>query len=93
MAEERRAERAGNKADGVARTAIFATNNPAGAPHCGHAVMKPRWAVVFAHSIATKVAPPHSPPTPIPWMKRMPVRMHRTGFWPKSRLSPSRFSP
>jgi len=45
---------------------MLATNSPAGAPHCGHAVMNPRWAFVFAYSIATNVAPPHSPPTPIP---------------------------
>ena len=49
-----------------ASTARLAKNNPAGPPHCGQAVMKPRWALVLAHSIAIKVAPPHSPPMPRP---------------------------
>jgi hypothetical protein len=30
---------------------------------------------VRAHSIDSNTEPPHSPPTPIPWMKRITVRM------------------
>ena len=37
--------------------------------------MKPRCLLVRAHSIASSTEPPHSPPTPIPWMKRRTVRM------------------
>jgi len=56
-------------------TAMFAKNNPAGPPNCGQDEMKPRWALVRAHSIASNTEPPHSPPTPMPWMKRMIVRI------------------
>ena len=58
-----------------ASTARFARNNPAGPPHCGHEAIKPRCALVRAHSIDNSTAPPHSPPTPIPWIKRSKVRM------------------
>ena len=58
-----------------ANTARLAKNNPAGPPHWGHEVIKPRCASVFAHSIDIKVAPPHSPPMPTPWIKRTIVRM------------------
>src|ERR1700751_3288166 len=33
-------------------TMMFASNNPAGPPSCGHDVMKPRCLLVRAHSIA-----------------------------------------
>ena len=56
-------------------TARFASNSPAGPPNCGHEVMKPRCLLVRAHSIASSTEPPHSPPTPTPWMKRMIVRI------------------
>jgi hypothetical protein len=45
-------------------TARLAKNKPAGPPHRGQEVMKPRWASVLAGSIDIKVAPPHSPPMP-----------------------------
>jgi hypothetical protein len=56
-------------------TAMFASIAPAGPPICDHDVMKPRWAFDRAHSIDNSTEPPHSPPTPTPWMKRMTVRM------------------
>ena len=56
-------------------TAKFARSSPAGPPNCGHEVMKPRCWLVRAHSIDNSTEPPHSPPTPMPWMKRMMVRM------------------
>jgi hypothetical protein len=31
--------------------------------------------LVRAHSIASSTEPPHSPPTPIPWIKRMIVKI------------------
>ena len=49
-----------------ANTATLASSIPAGAPNCGHAVIKPRWELVRAHSIDSNTEPPHSPPTPIP---------------------------
>ena len=48
------------------KTARLASSNPAGAPNCGQDAMKPRWALVRAHSIDSNTDPPHSPPTPIP---------------------------
>src|ERR1700730_6705882 len=54
-------------------TAKLAKKNPAGAPNCGQEAMKPRLRSVRAHSIANNTEPPHSPPTPIPWIKRMIV--------------------
>ena len=56
-------------------TATLASNRPAGPPNCGQEVMKPRCLLVRAHSIDSSTEPPHSPPTPMPWMKRMMVRM------------------
>ncbi len=50
-------------------------NNPQGTPNCGHEATKPRDWLVRAHSIDINTEPPHSPPTPIPWMKRRTVRM------------------
>src|SRR5260370_140313 len=32
---------------------------------------RPRFLLVRAHSIASNTEPPHSPPTPIPWIRRM----------------------
>ncbi len=58
-------------------TARLARKNPAGAPNCGQDEMKPRCLVVRAHSMASNTEPPHSPPTPIPWINRMTVS--RTG--------------
>ena len=51
----------------------FARNNPAGAPNCGHEAIKPRLLLDRAHSIANRTEPPHSPPTPMPWIRRMIV--------------------
>ena len=55
------------------RTAEFARKNPAGAPNCGQDAMKPRCLLARAHSIASSTEPPHSPPTPMPWTRRMNV--------------------
>ncbi len=57
------------------RTAKLARNSPAGAPNCGHDAIKPRFLLVRAHSIASNTEPPHSPPTPMPWIRRSNVRM------------------
>ena len=54
-------------------TATLARNSPAGAPNCGQAERKPRFLLVRAHSIASRTEPPHSPPTPMPWIRRMTV--------------------
>src|SRR5438046_9371075 len=56
-------------------TTRFARNRPAGTPNCGHEAAKPRCWLVRAHSIESSTEPPHSPPTPTPWMKRITVRM------------------
>ena len=56
-------------------TATFPKSNPAGPPNCGHEVINPRCLFVRAYSIASSTDPPHSPPTPTPWIKRMIVRM------------------
>ncbi len=57
------------------RTAMLAKKRPAGTPNCGHEAMSPRRWFVFAHSIESSTEPPHSPPTPTPWMKRSTERM------------------
>ena len=57
------------------RRGFWASWPQAGAPNCGHEVMKPRFLLVCAHSIASSTAPPHSPPTPMPWIRRSSVRM------------------
>ena len=54
-------------------TAEFARKNPAGAPNCGQDAMKPRCLLLRAHSIASSTEPPHSPPTPMPWIRRIKV--------------------
>ena len=54
-------------------TARLARKNPAGAPNCGQDDRKPRFLLLRAHSIASNTEPPHSPPTPIPWIRRMTV--------------------
>ncbi len=54
-------------------TARLARNNPDGTPNCGQDATKPRWRLVRAHSIDSSTEPPHSPPTPTPWMKRSTV--------------------
>src|SRR3954469_8349197 len=51
-------------------TAKLARNSPAGAPNCGQDAIKPRFLLVRAHSIASSTEPPHSPPTPMPWIRR-----------------------
>ena len=53
-----------------ARTARLARNRPAGTPNCGQDATRPRWPWVRAHSIASSTDPPHSPPTPMPWITR-----------------------
>ena len=58
-----------------ARTAMFARNSPHGAPNCGQEAINPRLLLVRAHSIASNTEPPHSPPTPTPWMKRRRIMM------------------
>ena len=58
-----------------ASTARLARNSPHGTPNCGQEAMKPREPSVRAHSIDISTEPPHSPPTPMPWMKRRTVRM------------------
>ena len=58
-----------------ASAAKLARNSPDGTPNCGQLAMKPRCALVRAHSIDNSTEPPHSPPTPIPWINRMIVRM------------------
>jgi len=55
-------------------TARFARNSPAGPPNCGQAARNPRFLLLRAHSIASSTEPPHSPPTPIPWIRRMIVK-------------------
>src|SRR5271165_2209823 len=54
-------------------TATLARNSPAGPPNSGQEARKPRFFVVCAHSIASNTEPPHSPPTPIPWIRRITV--------------------
>ena len=57
------------------RNARLARNNPHGTPNCGHEATNPRWCAVRVHSMASSTEPPHSPPTPTPWMKRSTVRI------------------
>src|SRR6516164_6486740 len=56
-----------------ASAAKFARNRPDGTPNCGQAAIKPRWWSDRAHSIDISTEPPHSPPTPTPWIKRRTV--------------------
>src|ERR1700752_2885133 len=58
-----------------ASTARFARNKPQGTPNCGHDAISPRLLSLRAHSIDISTEPPHSPPTPTPWMKRSTVRI------------------
>ena len=57
-----------------ASTARLARNRPQGTPNCGHDAINPRDLSSRAHSIDISTEPPHSPPTPTPWMKRSTVR-------------------
>jgi hypothetical protein len=59
------------------RTTRLAMKSPAGTPNCGHDAAKPRCWLVRVHSIDISTEPPHSPPTPTPWMKRSAVRITR----------------
>ena len=54
-------------------TARLARNRPAGPPNCGHEARKPRSLLWRAHSIDNSTEPPHSPPTPMPWIRRRTV--------------------
>jgi hypothetical protein len=56
-------------------TARLARAMPAGPPNWGQEAMKPRLALVCAHSIDIRTEPPHSPPTPTPWMNRRTIMM------------------
>src|SRR3954465_15651988 len=53
----------------------FAVNSPAGTPICGQDAARPRLLLLPAHSIDINTDPPHSPPTPTPWIKRKMVRI------------------
>ncbi len=55
------------------RMARLARNKPAGTPNCGHEAISPRLPCVLAHSMEISTEPPHSPPTPMPWMTRNTV--------------------
>ena len=57
-----------------ARTARFDNKSPQGTPNCGQAATRPRCPLVRDHSIANSTEPPHSPPTPMPWIMRSTVR-------------------
>ena len=46
----------------------------AGAPNCGHAERKPRFLLVRAPT-PSATEPPHSPPTPMPWIRRIVSRI------------------
>src|SRR5437764_6909109 len=52
----------------------LARNRPTGTPNCGQLAIRPRLPR-WPHSIESSTEPPHSPPTPTPWMKRITVRM------------------
>ena len=54
-------------------TASVDSNKPQGTPNCGHEATRPRWLCVRDHSIASSTEPPHSPPTPMPWIARSTV--------------------
>ena len=58
-----------------ASTARLAVNSPAGTPIWGQDAARPRLVLLPAHSMDISTDPPHSPPTPTPWMKRSAVRM------------------
>src|SRR5262245_46319387 len=58
-----------------ASTARFAGKRPHGTPNWGQEAMKPREPCERAHSIERRTEPPHSPPTPTPWMKPRIVRI------------------
>jgi hypothetical protein len=45
------------------------SNSPIGVPNCGQLAISPRRRV-DPHSIASSTEPPHSPPTPMPWITR-----------------------
>jgi hypothetical protein len=47
----------------------------AGTPNCGQDAISPRERSLRAHSIDISTEPPHSPPTPTPWMNRSTVRI------------------
>ena len=49
-------------------------NRPAGTPICGQLPKKPR-RPLGACSTDIRTAPPHSPPTPMPWAMRNSTRM------------------
>ena len=53
----------------------LARKSPQGTPNCGHDAISPRDRSVRAHSIDISTEPPHSPPTPTPWMNRSTVRI------------------
>jgi hypothetical protein len=56
-----------------ARIAKFDNSKPQGTPNCGQDAISPRWFCVRDHSIASSTEPPHSPPTPMPWIIRRTV--------------------
>ena len=58
-------------------TAMLDRNSPEGTPNCGQDATKPRCLLLRAHSIDISTEPPHSPPTPTPWMKRSAVSSDR----------------
>jgi hypothetical protein len=50
-------------------TAPVDSSRPIGTPTCGQLPMKPR-RLGLPHSMHSVTEPPHSPPTPIPWISR-----------------------
>ena len=58
-------------------TASVDSRSPQGTPNCGHEATRPRWPWVRDHSIASSTEPPHSPPTPMPWMRAQHGQEHR----------------
>ena len=50
-------------------TAPVESSRPIGTPTCGQLPMKPR-RLGLPHSMHSVTEPPHSPPTPIPWIRR-----------------------
>ena len=50
-------------------TAPVESSRPIGTPTCGQLPMKPR-RFGLPHSMHSVTEPPHSPPTPIPWIRR-----------------------
>ena len=59
-------------ANDITDNAPLASTMPAGAPSWAKLVVKPR-RFGSVHSPAISTAPPHSPPTPMPWMMRKNV--------------------